>query len=168
MYNGFKLDGSAEIVIGKDCGAKCCIAEDCISKPCLAEVCLLEICAGEVRAAQIRLTEIRHTKVRPSEIRAAQVRLAKVRHAEFCSAEVRAAKVRTVEIRPAEVRAYLGVCPPPFVPAFHPLLEFCDVFTVCHGASLSLALIISCRGESGKISGRRVIGPRVCLVGTSS
>ena len=31
--------------------------------------------------------------------------------------------------------------------------------TVRHGASLSLALIISCRGDGGKISGHRVIGP---------
>src|ERR1039458_7031886 len=71
--------------------------------------------------------------------------------------ELRGAEVRPVEIRPAEMRDYFLVCLSPVIPGCYTFFDFCEMFTVRHGASLSLALIISCRGEDGKISGHRVI-----------
>jgi hypothetical protein len=56
------------------------------------------------------------------------------------------------------MRDYFLVCLSPVIPGCYTFFDFCEMFTVRHGASLSLALIISCRGEDGKISGHRVIG----------
>jgi hypothetical protein len=62
--------------------------------------------------------------------------------------------------RAAEVRDNPFERLSPYIPGVHTFLEFCEMFTVRHGASLSLELIITCRGEGGKRDGETVTSVR--------
>src|SRR5208282_595006 len=127
-----------------------------------------EIRPAEVRRHKVRTAEVRPAEIRPGEVRFDEIRLAKVhlvevrlaegRLTEVCPVEVRPAEVHLAKVRLAEVRDYFGVCLSPVIPSQYTFLDFCEMFAVRHGVGLSLALIISCRGDGGKISGHRVIG----------
>jgi hypothetical protein len=77
-------------------------------------------------------------------VRSKEARPAKVRAVEVHLAEIRPGEIRAAEVRLAEIRGYFGVCLSPVIPSLYTFLKFCEMFTVRHGASLSLALIISC------------------------
>src|SRR5271154_1573501 len=142
MLHGLEALHAAQVVV----------SEGRVRNDRFRHVCPAEVCPAEVRLAEVRAAEVRAAEVRAPEVRLDEVCPAEVRLDEVCPAEVCPAEVRLDEVRPAEIRDYFGVCLPPVIPSLYAFLDFCEMFTVRHGASLSLALIIPRRGEGGKTS----------------
>src|SRR5208282_24255 len=131
------------------------------------ELRMKQIRACEIRAGEARTADICVAEIGVAEVRAPEVGPAKARADEFCAAELRAAESRLSEVSTAEVhlaevglveiRHYVGVCrfpvipsrctvcAPPGIPSLYTFLDFCEMFTVRHGASLPMALIITHR-----------------------
>ena len=109
-----------------------------------------------LRSAPLSCAKLRLAWRRFAPLRCgAEVRPVKVRHAQVCPAEDRlaehrVAEIRVAELRSAEIRDYSGVCLSPAIPNPCTFLKFCEMFTVRHGASLSLALIIRCGPAAAK------------------
>ena len=71
-------------------------------------------------------------KGRTTEVCTQEVRTAQVCGGEIYSREVRFGEDGSLKVRAADVWLYIGVFSPPGVPGLYSLLEYCEVFGICH------------------------------------
>src|SRR5262249_17320120 len=90
------------------------------------QICSLELSPNEVRVAEVRVAEVRLSEICPDEAHPNEVR----------PAEVHFVEVRRVEDRRLEIWPNLIISFSPLIPAFHPLEELGEVFTVGHKSPL--------------------------------
>src|ERR1035437_7131128 len=147
MVHGLKALHVAQVVVPESRIASERIAEVRPEEVRPDELRLDEERRAEVGPVKVRLGEVRHAEVHPAEVRPEEVRPVQVRPVELRPAEVRQTEVRPAEVRLAETRDCFGVCLSPVIPSSYIFQDSCEMFTVRHGASLSLALIINPSGH---------------------